>query len=100
MIASNVVSTLGADSCPLQEFVSLGRYLSMSNSPRWSARRGKCTGCIRPPSLPPGPLKEDGDSCPRVKTAPTIRQGKENYMKPMGYKTTLYRLDLPNQYLD
>lgn len=36
----------------------------------WSTHRVRCTGCIPQPSLLPGLLREDGDSCPRVKTDP------------------------------
>lgn len=41
-----------------------------NNLPRWSIHRVRCTGCIPRPFLLPGLLREDGDSCPRVKTDP------------------------------
>lgn len=42
-----------------------------NNLLRWSTHRVRCTGCIPQPSLLPGLLREDGDSCPRVKTDPS-----------------------------
>lgn len=65
-----------------------------NNLPHWSTHRVKCTGCIPRPSWLPGLLKEDDDSCPRVKTAPNNQTDRQVITQSKQFKNSIISVRL------